>query len=780
MSYATLVDTTKCVGCRSCQVSCKQWNQLPAEATQAAAGLPGLQQPAAVSGKTRTIVTFNEVPDDKAQGGLHYVFVKRQCMHCQEPACVSACPVTAMARTDKGQVIYDNEKCIGCRYCVWACPFGAPAVEWDSKAPRVNKCDWCFSRAAEAAPTARNGQALDAKGAEGFAAKHAQPACVSQCPPGALEFGERDELLARARKRIQDHPGKYVDHIYGEHEAGGTGWLYLSAVPFEKLGFPDVGTKSYPARSHAALGAVPPAVSAVGVALGAAYAFSLRRERVKAEEEKQRKGGGGCGGCGGACAGEAHASVSAGEGFPLPIVSSGTGAVAVGATLPAPPEPHDDAHHPHVEFEPVKAPLWTRFNKALLGIVAFGVVSLIARFALGLGATTGLSDTYAWGLWIVFDLLWIALAAGAFVTAGLIYVFRQHHLYGIGRAAVLMGLLSYSFVAVTLLADLGLPWHAWQVAVNAPEHSAMFEVSWCVGLYVTILAVEFLPVPLKHFGLERALGWWKRWAPVWVVAALTLFVFVMSHEALWTVLAFAVFATLAWRFRTREGEPATPLLPAIAAVTFSTMHQSSLGSLFLLMPDKLHALWWSPILPVLFLASAVAAGSAMTVLVELWLGRVHGRRTPLVSVASLAKVSAWALAATWALRLTDLTVRDQWGTLADGGEGLLFLTEAVLGGLLPLALLLPRALRQRPATLAWGAALTAAGVVLHRTDVVLLAMNLRGPMPQVVPPAPYHPSVVEWGISVGLVALTILLFNAGLRVLPVLPRKEPATPKEEA
>jgi len=132
--------------------------------------------------------------------------------------------------------------------------------------------------------------------------------------------------------------------------------------------------------------------------------------------------------------------------------------------------------------------------------MAFGLISLIARFVLGMGGSTNLSDTYAWGLWIVFDLVWIALAAGAFATAGIIYVFQRKDLYSMGRSAVFMGLLSYSFVMVTLIADLGAPWNSYQLALQAPKQSAMFEVSWCVGLYVTILLLEFLPVPLERWG----------------------------------------------------------------------------------------------------------------------------------------------------------------------------------------------------------------------------------------------------------------------------------------
>src|SRR6202007_2538828 len=138
-------------------------------------------------------------------------------------------------------------------------------------------------------------------------------------------------------------------------------------------------------------------------------------------------------------------------------------------------------NHGHVEFEPLRNKLMTPFNLGLLLLMAFGCLSLVARFALGLGGSTHLSDTYPWGLWILFDLVWIAVAAGAFAMAGVIYVFQRKDLYGLGRTAVLTGLLSYSFVTVTLVADLGLPWHFYQLGLQAPNTSAMFVVSGGVG-----------------------------------------------------------------------------------------------------------------------------------------------------------------------------------------------------------------------------------------------------------------------------------------------------------
>jgi formate dehydrogenase iron-sulfur subunit len=730
-SKATLIDTTKCVGCRSCQVSCKQWNELAAERTALDGLKGGLQNPTTLSAKTLAVVTFNEVADDAAPGGLHYVMAKRQCMHCDEPSCASACPVTAMRKTAEGPVVYDGDKCIGCRYCMWACPFGVPTAEWDSLAPRISKCTMCHERRNEGAPVERNGVPLGPDEQRVLAAKYATPACVKACPSDALLFGEREELLGVARARIAASPGKYVDHVYGEKEAGGTAMLYLAAVPFDRLVFPDVGFESYPRRSAVALGAVPPAVVGVGAALGGAYSLFQRRAEAVARAEAAERAA--------ADAAAAEAARKAAEAH---------------------------AHH-HVEFERLHRKLWTPANLFLAALMAFGAASFVARFALGLGATTNLSDTYAWGLWIVFDLVWIAVAAGAFATAGLIYVFHRKDLYSLGRSAVLMGLLSYSFVTVTLLADLGLPWHFYELGLNAPAHSAMFEVSWCVGLYVTVLAFEFFPVPIERWGLTRAMEAWKQYSSYYVVVAVSLFVYLMSRSLAYTAAAFAVFGLLAYAFRSRPGEKPVPVMLAIAAVTLSTMHQSSLGSLFLLMPDKLDPKWWSPILPIEFFVSSIAAGTSLVILVEMWIARIWSRSLRLPQLAAMGKVAFFALLVSLLLRLGDVAVRGALG----GGHMAKFLVEVGLCGGVALALLSTPWLRRSPRALGAGALLAVAGVVLNRVNVVVGAMTLKGPTPQIAP-ASYTPSVVEWGISIGLIAATFFLFGLGARLMPVLPKEE--------
>ncbi|GAB4273278.1 MAG: hydrogenase 2 operon protein HybA [Deferrisomatales bacterium] len=213
---ALLYDATRCVGCKACVAACKRANGLPPEA--GAFDPQGLwDAPEDLDGSTRTVVKLYKGPE----GTISYV--KRQCMHCAKPACVSACPVSAMQQDPRGAVFYDENRCIGCRYCMVACPYNVPRFQWEQAAPKVVKCDLCRS------------SALPETG---------QPACTGACPTGAALFGTRGALLAEARRRLRASPGAYVDHIYGEREAGGANALYLAAVPFDQLGFPTLSETS--------------------------------------------------------------------------------------------------------------------------------------------------------------------------------------------------------------------------------------------------------------------------------------------------------------------------------------------------------------------------------------------------------------------------------------------------------------------------------------------------------------------------------------------------------
>jgi formate dehydrogenase iron-sulfur subunit len=219
-----LYDSTRCAGCQTCESSCAEANGLPAPTDGIEAGVVRKTDEA-----HRTVV--NAFKSSKGE-----VYAKKQCMHCNEPACTAACLTQAMYKTKEGPVIWRGEKCMGCRYCMVSCPFDIPKFEYHSPNPKIEKCNMCYGRLKEGKI----------------------PACVENCPAEALVFGKRRDLIREARKRIVENPGQYYDYIYGEHEAGGTGFIYLSAVPFNEMGFSTLIQKeSYPALSKGFLYSVP-------------------------------------------------------------------------------------------------------------------------------------------------------------------------------------------------------------------------------------------------------------------------------------------------------------------------------------------------------------------------------------------------------------------------------------------------------------------------------------------------------------------------------------------
>jgi Fe-S-cluster-containing dehydrogenase component len=248
-----LVDTTRCVGCRACEAACAENNGLP---TPPEGDLVMLQR-RDTSTTAFTVVNKTKAPDGKDRFG------KKQCMHCLAPACASACPVRALNKLPTGPVTYDPSKCMGCRYCMVACPFDVPKYEYEALAPRVRKCTFCAERQA----------------------KGLAPACASVCPSGALTFGPRHVLLEEAKKRIYSQPERFVHKVYGEHEAGGTSFLYISDVPFEQLALQaGVPEKPYPELVAGALAAPPFVMTLWPPLLMGLYAFSKRRDEVAGDE----------------------------------------------------------------------------------------------------------------------------------------------------------------------------------------------------------------------------------------------------------------------------------------------------------------------------------------------------------------------------------------------------------------------------------------------------------------------------------------------------------------
>jgi formate dehydrogenase iron-sulfur subunit len=247
MSKAILYDATLCIGCRLCEQACSEQNHLPYNETIAA-------EEKLSEHKLTAVLTRG----DK--------FMRRLCMNCGDPTCVSVCPVGAFRKSAAGPVTYSADRCIGCRYCMLACPFQVPAYQWNKRLPIVKKCDMCADRVTAGRPTA----------------------CAEVCPTGATKFGDRDALIAEAQQRLREKPGQYVNHIYGLQEVGGTSVLLLCSVPFEQFGYRgDLPHEPLPMLTWGALSHVPDIAVLGSVLLGGIWWITHRREEVEAAERAE-------------------------------------------------------------------------------------------------------------------------------------------------------------------------------------------------------------------------------------------------------------------------------------------------------------------------------------------------------------------------------------------------------------------------------------------------------------------------------------------------------------
>jgi len=325
---------------------------------------------------------------------------------------------------------------------------------------------------------------------------------------------------------------------------------------------------------------------------------------------------------------------------------------------------------PRIRVRPIRLALWI--------IVLAGAGAVLARYLYGIGAVTNLTDRFPWGLWIGFDVMsGVALAAGGFTVAAAVHVFKLHRYHALLRPAILTGFLGYVLVIAALMVDLGRPWNIWHPVVMWNAHSVMFEVAWCVMLYTSVLALEFGQIVLQRLRL-------------------------------WTVLRV-----------TRLALP--PLV--IAGVLLSTLHQSSLGSLFLIVPGKLHPLWYTPMLPVLFFISAITVGLAMVTAEATLAARAFGHHVEVRLLTDLGRTSAVVLSLYLGVKAADLVARGALGLAFAGGiESVMFLVEVVGGIITPLVLLaIPGAARSR-AGLAASAWLVVGGVILNRLNVAVTGM----------------------------------------------------------
>lgn len=355
-----------------------------------------------------------------------------------------------------------------------------------------------------------------------------------------------------------------------------------------------------------------------------------------------------------------------------------------------------------------------RLALSALVMVAFALA--IYRFFGGLGAATNLTDSMPWGLWIGFDMLCgIALAAGGFVLAGTVHIFGLKRYEPFVRPAIVTALLGYLLAIIGLLMDLGRPWVIWHPIIMWQPHSVMFEVAWCVMLYTTVLFLEFLPVVCERFGFRRALAALNRVMIVFILAGIVL----------------------------------------------STVHQSSLGSLFVMMGHRLHALWFTPLLPLLFLMSSLAVGVAMVIFEAILSGMIFGHRYPIRLLGDLAGALPLVLSLYVGLRLMDLSGRGELHRLLEPTlETWAFLLEMVVGVILPGLLLLSAEVRYDRLKLFGCSVMVIAGVVMNRLNVSLLGMLASS--------SGYMPRWIEILVSAGVVAGGLLVLSVMNRSLPIV------------
>lgn len=724
-AMGVLVDLTVCIGCRLCEHACKTANGFEAGPVETYDDQSVFQQPRRPAPDAYTVV--NAYPNSKEPG--KQVYVKTNCMHCSHAGCVSACIVGALRKNENGAVTYDAWKCIGCRYCMVACPFQIPAYEYDNVlTPKVQKCEFCFHRTE----------------------KGEKPACVAACPREAMTFGKRSELLKLAHEaKIQGHPGKYIDHVYGEHEVGGTSWMYLSAVPFEQVGFLALGPAAPPALTEA----IQHGVFKYWIAPVGWYGFLAtmmwwtgRKHRVEAHvveretrrhgDKETRRGGEARLLEGGAIAAEGsdHVAESAVAVAEMPEdeeadASPPSQDSGLGTHHSASHDPHDA--HGHALAAPVDRPLLTPGVLLLALMVVVGVAAGLYRFVFGLAASTNLDQQHPWGLWIAMDVgSGIALAGGGFMTAALVHIFHREHYHAVARSALLTALLGYTFYVPGLLADIGRWYNIWHPTLPNmwQGNSVLFEVGICVMIYLNVQYAELMPIICERLLKEK-----------WIWPSVAKWIRFVHDRLEWMMPAFLVLG-----------------------VCLSTFHQSSLGNLMVIAPYKLHALWWTPVSPLLFLLSAMMVGFPMVIFTILFASWSLKRRPEMHVLAPLARYVPLFLSLYLAVKVGDMALRKTHFFLLNGStEGYLWIAEMALVAA-PLLLLLRPKVRQSPQWLAASMLMVILGVVLNRLNVFVLAYH--PPFAQ----RNYFPSMMEFAVSMGLVAALLLTYRLAVTYLPIL------------
>tara|TARA_Y100000294_G_scaffold172380_1_gene186996 strand:+ start:829 stop:2970 length:2142 start_codon:yes stop_codon:yes gene_type:complete len=453
-AIALLYDATLCIGCKACETACKRVNEMPAEHSdwERRHGVLGTWD----SGRnisTKTLSKIKLYTNGNASKKNHeingYSFFKRHCMHCVDPACESACPVSGFTKDPQTGMVIWNTSCCGCRYCEIACPYNIPRFQYDKAIPKLYKCQLCSH----------------------IVAKGGIPGCSETCPTGATLFGRFDELLKEARRRVALKPGqeyayplntvnsdktqlraadKYINYIYGEKEGGGTQYLILSAVPFQKIGLPKLSYRSVASITEKIQhtiykGLISPIVLFIGLLF--AVKQSTKKQELYEEENKS-------------------------------------------------------------ESQPIGGKIFTKPFLVLAFFAALAGILLLQRFFFGLGAVTNLNDGYPWGLWIVYDvLIGTAIGCGGYAMALAVYVFNRGQYHPLVRPALMTSLFGYTMAGVAIALDTGRYWNLinFFIPKYANINSVLVEVALCVTAYILVMLIEFSPVFFEKWKLNGKL-----------------------------------------------------------------------------------------------------------------------------------------------------------------------------------------------------------------------------------------------------------------------------------
>jgi Ni/Fe-hydrogenase subunit HybB-like protein len=395
--------------------------------------------------------------------------------------------------------------------------------------------------------------------------------------------------------------------------------------------------------------------------------------------------------------------------------------------------------HKHEAAAPVPVKFFSTGTKIMFGIMVAGLAAYAYRLIAGIGAVTNLDNQYPWGIWIAVDVAsGVALAAGGFTTAALADVFHKEKYHVIVRPALLTAMLGYTFVVIGLLADLGRYYNVWHPMLPSmwQGNSVLFEVGMCVMIYLTVLYIEFLPIVVERFkgkvNLPGPLKIFNRLVEAWLD---------VCEQYLGRFISLFI----------------------IAGVVLSCLHQSSLGTLMLIAPTKMHPLWYTPVSPLRFLMSAIAVGFPMVIFESILSSRSFRLKPELPVLSSIARYTPVLLGAYLAVKIGDLTLREAWPYVFAGDlESLMFIIELTLGVLLPVVLLSIPRVRHSVKGLFVSASLVIFGVALNRINVFLVAYE------PLYPEKTYFPSFFEILVTIGLISALVLVYRFVVLNFPVI------------